>query len=259
MTTIERWLCLSVALPIISFAQTVWVSDEIQAPLRKSPSSRAEIVGFIEAGQAAQKLAEKTDDEGTKYTQVKLSDGRTGWLTNYYVLTRESVHAKLAPMQAELAKAKSDLDELNATIEQQAQKITELQSGVSTAESKLADAAETKMALNDLQSVSENQDAKIAELTEALEIANKRAEKERLRYASLAKVSQDAVRIDNQNQQLQEKAIQLEQNLQLVQGENETLRTRTNKSEWYTGAAIVIFGVLTGLVIPLFFRRRRYR
>lgn len=240
-----------------SLAQSVWVSDEIEAPLRKSPELNAKIVAMLAAGQSVVAL-----DQNKDYVKVKTKDGQQGWLSNYYVLRQKSVHARIGPMEKELAAAKAKLQTVTAQLSEKDSQIKQLQSEMNQAkssaskEAKRAKSSETGIAKlntdNDrLQKELGTQSEKMAELAKALDTAKQQATDARARYLSLVKVSENVVEIDKQNRSLQEKSVQFEQELQQVKAENQSLKSKIGKKEFLIGVLTVLGGVLVGYILSV--------
>lgn len=240
-----------------SFAQHVWVSDEIEAPLRKSPELNAKIIAMLPAGQKVVAL-----DQNKDYVKVKTTKGQQGWLANYYVLRQQSVHAKLAPMEKALAETKTKLESVTQQLTEKEERIKHLESEMSSAKnaaSKQAQRAKTSESgiakLNTdndrLQKELATQSEKMAELAKALDIAKQQATDARARYLSLVKVSENVVEIDKQNRGLQEKAVQFEQQVQQLKAENQSLKAKIGKKEFLIGALTVLGGILVGYVLSV--------
>lgn len=238
-------------------AQNVWVSDEIEAPLRASPELNADIVGMLPAGQQVVAINQKKD-----YVQIKTPDGQKGWLSSYYVLRQESVHAQLAPLKKELATTKAELQKVSAELASQNSEVKRLETDVEqarTSANKVAKRAKdsevgvTKLTGDNerLQKELSSQSEKMTQLAQALDVAKQKATDARARYLSLVKVSENVVEIDKQNRSLQERAVQFEQELQQLKTENQTLKSQIGKKEFLIGALTILGGVLIGYVLSV--------
>lgn len=257
MKKIISYLLLLVSFQLV--AADVWVSDEIEAPLRSEPSLNSDVVSLLKAGQKVEVLSKNDDDS---YTQIKTADGVTGWLSNYYVLTSESVHEQLAPVQAELAKIKTELATLsneNQTLTSQLSALEERNSSLSSSltekDNALAanqNSSQEVVADNQvLQEKLQEQTEKIQQLTTALEQANKKANDANVKYLSLVKVSENVVGIDKQNQMLQESSVQLEQQVQLLKNENQTLKSKLNTKQTLFIAGLIFGGLIVGYILAM--------
>lgn len=240
-----------------SLAADVWVSDEIEAPLRSAPELNSKIVKLLPAGQAVTLLEEKQD-----YVKIKTRDGQEGWLSNYYVLRNQSVHAKLAPTEQSLAQKTAEVNKLNEQIKAKNKEIAELKASIDSAKNTATEvekrAKDSEVGLSKvskdnklLQKELAEQNTKITQLATALDAAKKKATDARARYLSLAKVSQNAVEIDDQNRSLQEKAVKFEQEIQQLKTENQTLQSKIGKKEFVIGALTILGGILVGYVLSV--------
>lgn len=238
-------------------AKDVWVSDEIEAPLRSAPELNSKIVTLLKAGQRVSVLEENKD-----YVKIKTTDGSEGWLSNYYVLREKSVHARLTPVTSALQAAEKKVSELTAELEEKTQLIKRLQSDVDSTKKTAGEAAErAKSSENGIAQLSSDnqtlqqklseQNDKMKQLAEALDIAKQKASDARTRYLSLVKVSENAVDIDKQNRNLQQKAVQFEQELQQLKTENQSLKAQIGKKEFVIGALTILGGILVGYVLSV--------
>lgn len=240
-------------------AADVWVSDEIEAPLKKEPSISGEIITLLKAGQRVEVLGENDKKD---YTQIKTADGTTGWLSNYYVLRNESVHAQFAPVKAQLAELQAEHDSLQAEKQNLSQQLATLQaknnelldnvsSSQAAAESSANLQEELKTQTGTLQQKLQEQTEKIQQLTNALEQANKKANDANVQYLSLKKVSENVVTINQQNRMLQESAVNLEQQVQLLKNENQTLKSKLDVKGKLIVGGLVFGGLIVGYILAM--------
>lgn len=238
-------------------AADVWVSDEIEAPLRAAPELNASIVTLLPAGQRVTVV-----DQNDSYVQIQTADGQKGWLSNYYVLREISVHDQLAPAKKALATAEAKVKQLSAELQEKTEQISRLKSGKAAAEKSVSEAAEQaktnagnaqKLSTDNqlLQKKLTEQSDKMAELATALDAAKQKASNARTRYLSLVKVSENAVEIDKQNRSLQEKAVQFEQEVQQLKNENQSLKAQLNTRQTMITALMIFGGILVGYVLSV--------
>ena len=238
-------------------AEDLWVSDEIEAPLRSAPELNSKIVSLLKSGQRVY-LLEKNKD----YVKIRTVDGEEGWLSNYYVLWQQSVHEHFAPIKKTLKSAEKKILELSSEIKDKDLRIKKLQTNFDNTKKtagevfKRAKARESGLAKltadNDvLQKKLSEQNSKLKQLAPALDAANQKASNARTRYLSLVKVSENAVDIDKQNRSLQKRAVQFEQQLQQLKTENHSLKAKIGKKEFVIGALTVLGGVLVGYILSV--------
>ncbi|MGY0399059.1 MAG: TIGR04211 family SH3 domain-containing protein [Ostreibacterium sp.] len=268
----KKWLFLSiysVLLMTYANAQDIWVSDEIKAPLRKTPELNATIIALIASGQRVTEI-----DKNDNYVKIKTANGDEGWLSNYYVLNQKSVHDKYASLEVSSSNAKKSIADLSNELETKNQQITQLTStfdnmkktvGETSERAKNSESGVTKLSADNeiLQKKLKEQNEKMSQLATVLNVANKKASDASTRYLSLVKVSENVFDIDKQNRSLQEKAVQFEQDLQQLKTENQSLKSQIGKKEFIIGALTILGGILIGYILSVMMpprgrRRRNY-
>ncbi len=262
---------LTIALMIVftssALAQHVWVSDEIEAPLRESAQLNAKIVAMLPAGRKVTVLEQNKD-----FIKIKSADGKVGWLSSYYVLRQASVHERFEPTQKALAKAEQEIARLSAANKQKDVLIQQLKTDVDSSKKTAGEVAErAKSSATGVEKLSQEnellkkelgeQSEKMKQLAVALESEKQKASDARTRYLSLAKVSENAVEIDKQNRSLQKKAVQFEQELQRLKTDNLSLTSEMGNKKFVLGVLTVLGGILVGYILSVMMppagRRRR--
>jgi|GEM_PF-3925216 len=223
-----------------------WISDEIEAPLRKSPDINAAIIELLSAGQRVTVIKTQGD-----YSQIKTASGQQGWLSNYYLLNSESVHARFEPMQKAYAEMTAKLTALNEKIKRQNKQIKTLQAQANVHQDSLNNVKKLSDDNQVLQKKLNEQSAQLSQLAKELNKAKRAASDAKTRYVSLKKVSQNAVEIDSKNQVLQEKLVKLEQTSQQLTAENQSLKSSHTRTQTITGALIVFGGVFVGYLLSV--------
>jgi SH3 domain protein len=110
-------LLLLAALPMQpAQAQSGHIADDVYTFYHTGPSNEYRIAGRIRSGEPVEILKR---DASTDYVQVKLDNGRTGWLPGDQVTEGQSTLARLPELQAALS-------EKNTTTSQQSQEIEQL-------------------------------------------------------------------------------------------------------------------------------------
>ena len=79
----------------------------------------------------------------------------------------------------------------------------------------------------------------------------------RQQLAQYRKVAADTVAIDDRNKQLQERAVTLERELQIVQQENRTLQNDNGTMRFLMGAVLLAAGLLAAVLMPRIREQRR--
>ncbi len=247
------------------FAQDVWVSDEIEAPLREAPELNAKIISLLPAGERVTAL-----DQNKDYVKVKTAKGVQGWLSNYYVLRSQSIHDKFSPMEKSLQTLQQKNKQLENDLTEKEQQIKQLQTAVGNAKKTSSEVAErAKTSESDVAKLSSDnallekklneQSQKMTQLATALDAAKQKASDARTRYLRLVKVSENAVDIDKQNSSLQEKAVQFERELQQLKNENQSLKAKLDTRQAVITAMLIFGGILVGYVLSVLMPPRNRR
>jgi len=158
-------------------------------------------------------------DANTGYTKVRTPSGAEGWVLSRYLMTSPSARQQLDELQRRLA-----------TLEIENKQLKE-QSGTLKEQNKSA-----------------------GQQQKGLEDEKLQLEQE---LANIRKTAGSALALESENKRLKEQYLNLQSELQTVQQENLTLKDRS-ESEWFVrGAAVVVLGILIGLIAPrLKFRRK---
>lgn len=252
-------IILSLALGIALTAQSadIWVSDEIEAPLRDKPELNAKIVAMLPAGQRLATI-EQNDD----YVKIKTKEGVEGWLSNYYVLRSISVHEQLAPIKKSLTEAEATIKQLNTTLAEQKRQISDLESSKVALE-KSADtvAKQAETSANSEKKLSDNnaslkkklkeQSNKMSDLAKALNTAKKAASDAQTRYLSLVRVSENVVEIDKQNRAMQKRTVHLEKEIQQLRNENQSLSAQLDSRQTAVAALLIFGGLAAGYLLSI--------
>lgn len=154
------------------------------------------------------------------YSLVRV-DNVQGWLLSRYLMETPSARASLAAAQAAVTPLQSTNQSLQQTIAQ-------------------------------LRGTQKDSEARQAQLT----ADNQRLSQE---LAQIRKAAANAIAIDNQNRELQERVVQLESQLQLIQQENQSLGDATQQMRFLTGAGVLLGGIILGLILPRLRTNKRTR
>jgi SH3 domain protein len=68
--------------------------------------------------------------------------------------------------------------------------------------------------------------------------------------AEIKRTASSALAIDSENKDMKGRMVSLERQLQTVQQENQTLKDRTARDWFMVGAAVILLGIIVGLIIP---------
>ena len=193
-------------------AATRYVSDELSINMRRGPGTGYRISELLNAGERLNTLS-----EANGWTQVRTSDGTTGYVLTRFLSEQPAARTRIASMQEQTEQFKTENEELK-------QQLEEVRSGSQ-------ELTETKSALQ-----SENEDLK-------------------QRLQQLRETSADAVRISNENEKFREELLSMRSDNERLRHENAALQSRRDGMK--IGALIMIGGIIVGLVLPLFRRKRK--
>jgi SH3 domain protein len=77
------------------YGETMYVSDILKLTLRTGPSIENKIISVIESGQMMEII-----DFGEEWSQVKLPNGKEGWVLSRYLTSNETNNIKLERVEA---------------------------------------------------------------------------------------------------------------------------------------------------------------
>lgn len=203
-------------------AATRYVSDQLSINMRRGPSTSYGISELIEAGTRVQTLGQTNG-----WTKIRTPEGEVGYVLTRFLSTQPAARDRIQDIKAQLARLKK----------QNKGQVAKLKEENKALRAELAEALHGSKKLGRLKRelVAEN---------EAL-----KAELERIK-----RVSANALQIKQQNQKYREKLLVLKSELERLRSENKALKSRREGMK--IGALILVGGVILGLVLPMFRRRR---
>ena len=176
----------------------------------------------LRTGQGTQFQIIRALESGTKlevieqtengYTHVKTEDGTEGWVRSQYLIPEPIAADKLARAEKQLEKYKAQL----AAVKKERNELRK----------------EKKELSNSKNSLTAKSSSLEAEL------------------ARLSKVAAKPILLDKENRNLQQENVKLEKDLQMIHQENQVLKDQANREWFIAGAAVLLGGILLGLVIP---------
>lgn len=159
-------------------------------------------------------------DASTGYAKVRTEDGLTGYILSRYLQTEPAARDQLEQMRARLAELQQAPDQLAAR-------------------------------LGALQ-------AEHTALTEEHRIAVRDKEQAQQELAEVRHAAANVVRIDAERKQLQDQVAGLLSETEALRQQNLELTNRDRQRWFMIGAAVIVGGILLGLILPhLRIRRRR--
>lgn len=151
-------------------------------------------------------------DKKTGYTQVRTKSGKEGWVLSRFLMKGQAARDRLATAEKNLAE-----------LELENRKLT----------TSMATLKEEKGALESSLAELEGQSRGVSQ-----------------ELAEIKRTASSALAIDSENKDMKGRIVSLERQLQTVQQENEALKDRTARDWFMVGAAVVLLGIIVGLIIP---------
>ncbi len=213
-----RWLGLLVlAFELLAQAQTRYVSDRTIVELRRGPSTEYLILRNLEAGERVDVLEQ---DEAAGYSRVRVADqGTEGWILTRYLTSEPIARERLVATERNLAAARERVTALEA-------QTAELSRDLAATRTDLEQSRTSHGAVN----------RELAEIRTA---------------------SANVVEIRDQNTSLQQRLEQRDREVVQLTAENARLTARNNQNWFVVGAAVLLAGIVIGLVAPSLRRKRR--
>ena len=190
-------------------AQTVYVTDFADLPLRSTESSRSKIVKTLPAGTP---LTIISQNKHTGFSYVRLESGMVGFILTRYTGKEMSQNAQVAALRAENSMIKNELEALKE---------------------KLAPGTTLE------KSLAHERDQLSKELNE------------------LKQTAASTVELKNQRDELQERVVNAEREMEQLKLENRALGDSTNQDWFLYGGSISIISVILGFLLPKISWRRR--
>jgi SH3 domain protein len=151
-------------------------------------------------------------DKKSGYTQVRTKSGKEGWVLSRFLMNGRAARERLATAEKNLAEMELENRKLTTAMAT----LTEEKSGLATN-------------LQELEGQSRGVNQELSEIK---------------------RTASSALAIDSENKELKGRMVSLERQLQTVQQENEALKDRTARDWFMVGAAVILLGIIVGLIIP---------
>jgi SH3 domain protein len=158
-------------------------------------------------------------DKKTGYSHVRTQGGKEGWVLTRFLMKGPAARERLAEAEKELAELE----------------------------------LENRRMATALQSIKEE---KLSLQREKQGLAGEHR-KTSQELSEIKRTASSALALDSENKELKSRLVTLERNLQTLQQENESLKDRTARDWFMVGAAVVLLGIIVGLIIPRIRWRRK--
>jgi SH3 domain protein len=197
--------------------QTRYVTDRTIVELRRGPSMEYLILRNLEAGERVEVLEE---NEGQGYSRVRVVDeGTEGWILTRFLTSEPIARERLATAERNLAAARERVTALEGQNEQL-----------------VSDLAATRTELERSQANHGTVSRDLADLRTA---------------------AANVVEIRDDNTSLRERLAQRDREVERLTADNARLAGRNNQNWFVVGAAVLLAGIVIGLVAPTLRRKRR--
>jgi SH3 domain protein len=158
-------------------------------------------------------------DRAAGYTRVRTPGGAEGWVLSRYLLNSPPPRIVMPELEQRLSQA----EERSRQLEESNRDL-------------VAERAELQRQVADLERTGGNLQSQLAEVR---------------------RLSSNVVQVDEQNKQLRQRLTDTEAALATLQAETDQLAGRSNREWFVVGAAVVILGMLIGLIVPRIRWRRK--
>ncbi len=128
LTLLFLLLCVSVDI----LAETIYVSDQLEASLRRGEGTRFAILRMLKSGEALELVEE---NKSTGYTKVRTRAGTEGFVLSRYLMQQPAARVRLdtvakdnESLRSKIASLENTITQLQQTGKQQSGQINQLQS-----------------------------------------------------------------------------------------------------------------------------------
>ena len=108
---VAAWLFSGLALPGVLRAESLYVIEQLVVGVSSTPDASGERVATLKSGDRVE-VVERAGDE----VQVRLANGRDGWVRASYLSADEPLRVRLAEREAEVARLGDELNSLKAQL-----------------------------------------------------------------------------------------------------------------------------------------------
>lgn len=207
-----KYVFVLISLLVLStpvLAETRYVSDQLEIPMRSGTSNKHRIVRMLPSGTQVS-VVETNKEAG--YSRVRTTGGAQGWVLSRYLM-------KIPAARDRLATAEKKLADLEIRSRQRATELTEIQG--------------TKGSLEKQLVALKNENRKLGQ-----------------QLSEIQRTASSALAIDSENKELKSQLMAMQREQQTLQQENESLKDRTARDWFMVGAAVILLGIIVGLILP---------
>ena len=114
MRKLRRWLLgLVASVPLVAYAETAYITEKLEVPVRSGESREYRIIRYLQAGAQVEML--QTYESG--YTKIRDERGREGFVLGRYLVDRSPSFVIAGRLEAEVAKQRETIKRLEQDIE----------------------------------------------------------------------------------------------------------------------------------------------
>ena len=206
-----------VAASMPAQAKTSYVSDELKVAMRSGASNGHRIIKFIKSGTALTVLGTSDDN---KFIEVRIADGKTGWVAAEDVMDIPSGRDRLAAANKKFENSFQQIKELKATIAELKSEIRQLKGEKNTLQIERTNLSNS---LDDLKITAAN-----------------------------------PLSLSKKNKQLKKELEKAEANVAMLDKDNQALRSNVTQEWFMIGGAVSIGSLILGLILTrINWRRKR--
>jgi SH3 domain protein len=151
-------------------------------------------------------------DKKTGYSHVRTHSGKDGYVLSRFLMKGPAARDRLAEAEKELAELELENRKMATAIQAM---------------------NEEKMSLQQDQNSLAGEHRKVSQ-----------------ELSEIKRTASSALAMDSENKELKSRVVTMERTLQTLQQENESLKDRTARDWFMVGAAVVLLGIIVGLIIP---------
>jgi len=151
-------------------------------------------------------------DSDSGYTRVRSESGAEGWVLSRYLRSVPTARLRLPDVERKLRESEAQRARIS-------EELAELKQGRRALEREIGE----------LQSTSSSQQSKLERIT---------------------RLSADTIQVDQQNTELKKRLAESEQHIERLEAENQQLGSRANREWFLIGGAVLVAGLLLGLILP---------
>ena len=109
----RRLLGLVASVPLVAYAETAYITEKLEVPVRSGESREYRIIRYLQAGARVEML--QTYESG--YTKIRDERGREGFVLGRYLVDRAPSFVIAGRLEAEVAKQRETIKRLEQDIE----------------------------------------------------------------------------------------------------------------------------------------------